>query len=328
MQRISVIICNYNYADFVGRSIDSALALEWPDVEVIVVDNGSTDSSREVIAGFGSRIRVLLQENMGQRVASNNGFAMSTGDVVMFLDSDDMLVPSLAPELAKIWRPGVSKVQFQLKRVDSQDRPLGSVFPKYRTAPSPDEIRRWAEETTAYPTPPGSGNAYARSFLERIFPLDDSTGQFSDSACLAAAPFLGDVLTIPQPLGLYRVHGRNDSNLLNDPSRFRREVERARARYLFSTRVRGNGRAPADERPLRRSRELLQLRIAAVRLSPEPPGLPGDTRARMLWDAVRSPLHPGPEDLTTRLLIAAWSVVTLIAPRPLARRLIRRRYNH
>ena len=65
-----------------------------------MVDDGSTDESRTVIEGFGDRVRVLLTENASQRVAANRGYAMSTGDVVVFLDSDDVLPPDLPTRLA------------------------------------------------------------------------------------------------------------------------------------------------------------------------------------------------------------------------------------
>ena len=73
MRRLSVVITNYNYARFVGEAIDSALALDWDDVEVVVVDDGSTDESLQVIAGYADRVRVLATENSGQRVAANRG---------------------------------------------------------------------------------------------------------------------------------------------------------------------------------------------------------------------------------------------------------------
>ena len=82
-------------------------------------------------------------------------------DYLMFLDSDDLLERSVMQEIAAIWRPGLSKVQFRLRVVDGAARPLGSTFPQFHGAPQPDELRRWAAATTTYPTPPGSGNRAA-----------------------------------------------------------------------------------------------------------------------------------------------------------------------
>ena len=201
MGRISVVIPNYNYGRFVGSAIGSALALEWPDVEVIVVDDGSTDHSESVICGFGSRITAIFQQNSGPRVACNAGFAASTGDVVIFLDSDDVLDPLHCPGDR---RGLVPRVSARCRSRWSGSTPRGTrsaeYSREYRRVPTPAQIRHWMITTTAYPTPPGSGNAYARSFLNQLFPVDDRCGDATDSACLAAAPFLGDVVTVAKPL--------------------------------------------------------------------------------------------------------------------------------
>jgi glycosyltransferase involved in cell wall biosynthesis len=326
MQRLSVIIANYNYERYVAAAIESALALRWDDVEVIVVDDGSTDASRAVIDRFADRVLVLHAENGTQRVAVNRGFAMSTGDVVIFLDSDDILPPDLPARLAEVWTPTTSKAQFQVQFIDELGVSVGEPFPTYSPVPTPADIRRWASATSAYPTPPGSGNAYARSFLEQIFPIDASVGDYADSACLAAAPFVGDVVSVPGVVVGYRRHTANDSDLLKDDRRFPREVARARARWRFAQRVRSTGGRPVDERPLFRSRELLQFRVAARRVAPNERPLPGDHVGRMVLDALRAPFHTGPEPVRLRMLISTWCIATLLTPEPLARRLLRARY--
>ena len=90
---VSVIVNNYNYGHFLSEAIDSALAQTYTRTEVIVVDDGSTDDSSEIIAGYGDRIIPVLKENGGQASAFNAGFAKSRGDVICFLDADDYLFP-------------------------------------------------------------------------------------------------------------------------------------------------------------------------------------------------------------------------------------------
>ena len=141
MRRLSVVIPNYNYGRFLSDAVRSALAVDWPDVEVIVVDDGSTDESLSVLGEFGDRITVLVQENAGPRVACNRGFAKSSGDVVIFLDSDDVLEPLIAREAARVWRPGISKVQVQMSRIDGDGAPRGRPFPFYGFHPTPERIR-------------------------------------------------------------------------------------------------------------------------------------------------------------------------------------------
>lgn len=326
MNRLSVIIANHNYEQYVAMAIKSALDLRWDDIEVVVVDDGSTDESRAVIEGFGDRVRVLLTENASQRVAANRGYAMSTGDVVIFLDSDDVLPPDLPTRLAGALSPSVSKVQFQMQRIDEGGQIIGSPFPQFCPVPTSADIRRWATTTSAYPTPPGSGNAYARWFLDRIFPLQPEVGDASDSACLAAAPFLGEVVSVPGVLVGYRQHSANDSYLIKDDLRFPREVSRARARWRFARQAVGEPVDQVDERPLFRSRELLQLRIASRRAAPSARPIPSDNWARMLLDSLRSPFQIGPESFGLRVLVAAWCLAMLVAPSRGARWLLMARY--
>ncbi|ADB73186.1 glycosyltransferase family 2 protein [Geodermatophilus obscurus] len=326
MRRLSVVITNYNYARFVGTAVESALGLRWDDIEVVVVDDGSTDDSPEVLRRYADRVQLHFTANGGQREAANHGFAACSGDVVIFLDADDVLPPELAERLAAVWSPTVSKVQFRMQRIDAAGVPFGRPFPEWRRVPTPGQVRRWVERTSAQPTPPGSGNAYARWFLERIFPLDPSLGRAADSGCLAAAPLHGDVLTLPDVVVGYRQHGGNDSDLLADDTRFSREVVTARARWRFAQRSVGVPEDQINERPLRRSRELLQLRIAGSRLAPGRALLPDDGRRRLLLDVLVSPAHPGPEPLRTRLLIAGWCLSVLTAPQALVRGLVIRRW--
>src|SRR3954454_14414573 len=90
--KASVIINNFNYARFLADAIDSALAQTHPNTEVIVVDDGSTDESASVIAAYGDRIAPVLKGNGGQASAYNAGYERSSGDIVCFLDADDMLL--------------------------------------------------------------------------------------------------------------------------------------------------------------------------------------------------------------------------------------------
>ncbi|OGV71715.1 MAG: hypothetical protein A3K19_12355 [Lentisphaerae bacterium RIFOXYB12_FULL_65_16] len=90
---VSVIIPTYNYGAFVGRAIESCLRQTHADVEIIVVDDGSTDDTPQVVAQFGDRIRSLRQDNAGVSAARNRGLEAARGAFVAFLDADDYLTP-------------------------------------------------------------------------------------------------------------------------------------------------------------------------------------------------------------------------------------------
>ena len=325
--KFSIVIANYNYARFVSEAIESALAQDWSNLEIIVVDDGSTDDSRDRISAFGDRIRTIFQSNGGQRVANNAGFAASSGQAVIFLDADDLLAPTMLSEIAAVWSEQTSKVQITMMRVDENGRPLGSTLPVFHLPPSPVEIRRWAISGAEYPSPPGSGNAYARPFLEKIFPIADDRDGFTDSTCIAMAPFFGDVLTITTPLVYYRIHGANDSNLLRDDRNFGREVARAIKRLRASQDAcHMQGLRPPPSSSLFKGTHLLQLRVASLRLRPAEHPLTGDSRARAFANALTVPFRTGFEPFFRRILIAAWSMIALISPQPLAKMMIRHRF--
>src|SRR3954452_16014205 len=89
---VSIVIDNYNYGQYIRQAIDSALRQTYRPVEVIVVDDGSTDGSREIIASYGKLITPVFQENAGQPAAFNTGLRVSRGEAVILLDSDDALL--------------------------------------------------------------------------------------------------------------------------------------------------------------------------------------------------------------------------------------------
>jgi glycosyltransferase involved in cell wall biosynthesis len=94
--KVSVVIPTYNRASLVGEAMRSVLAQTFPDFELIVVDDGSTDDTRSVVAGFkDSRIRYVPQDNMGISGARNTGIRNARGRYVAFLDSDDLWLPQL-----------------------------------------------------------------------------------------------------------------------------------------------------------------------------------------------------------------------------------------
>ena len=326
--KFSIIIANYNYERFVGKAIDSALAVRWPDVEVIVVDDGSTDQSRQVITAYGDRVFPILQKNAGQLTACNVGFARATGDWIIFLDADDLLAPSIAEEVARVSTPRTSKVQFLMERIDGDGQPTGSCFPTYHPPPTPEKISDWAVRFATYSTAPGSGNVYARAFLDKIFPLDNACGDFSDSELVTAAPFFGDVMTVNKPLVKYRVHGGNDSNLFAKEGLFAREVARGHARFLYSQRIAQTVGIDIPDANFRKNLHVLQHRIPSVTLSPALHPLSWDNKYQVLKDTIRSTFIFDAMSRKHRFILFVWGVLTLLAPKPSAKKLIQLRFSH
>jgi glycosyltransferase involved in cell wall biosynthesis len=129
---VSIVVNNYNLARYLGAAIDSALAQDHPEVEVIVVDDASTDDSREVIARYEGRVRAALRESNGHQLAAlNTAWPLARHPILIFLDSDDALLPHAASAVARAWTPSTARVQFCLASIDAAGRPLGHIAPKY-----------------------------------------------------------------------------------------------------------------------------------------------------------------------------------------------------
>ena len=98
MKKVSIIIPAYNYARYIGEAVNSALAQSYPDCEVIVVNDGSTDDTKKILELYYDGITVVEQENKGLPAARNAGVRASNGDYICFLDADDMLLPEKIKE--------------------------------------------------------------------------------------------------------------------------------------------------------------------------------------------------------------------------------------
>ena len=179
---------------------------------MIVVDDGSIDHSREIIAGYGDRIIPVLKENGGQASAFNAGFAVSRGEVIFFLDADDMLLPGAVEKALEFFHnPDIVKLHWPLWVIDAQGRKTGQVFPG-STLPEGDfrdVVLRNGPSSSA--SPPTTGNAWARSFLDRVFPIPNGEYKIcADDYLYALAPAFGPIKRISEAQGLYRIHGQNN----------------------------------------------------------------------------------------------------------------------
>jgi len=96
---VSIVIPTYNGARYLPEAIESALVQTYPYIEVVVVDDGSTDETAQLVAGYGKRVTYLRQDNAGPSVARNRGITASHGDFLCFLDSDDKLRPEMVSAL-------------------------------------------------------------------------------------------------------------------------------------------------------------------------------------------------------------------------------------
>src|SRR5262245_43440741 len=206
----SIVMSSYNYGRFLPDAIDSALGQTYARTEVIVVDDGSTDQSREVIAGYGERVLPLWKDNGGQASALNAGYRASRGEGVFFVDSDDLLLPTAVEQaLPFVGYPSVVKVHWSLWAVDDQGRGTGLVRnPILAEGDLRGAVIR--DGPYGYFWPDTTGNAWARSFLERVLPIPEEEFRTSPDLYLCGlAPLFGTIGRIPAPQGCWRTHTEN-----------------------------------------------------------------------------------------------------------------------
>jgi Glycosyl transferase family 2 len=323
---VSIIVVNYNNERFLAAAIDSALCQDHPFCEVIVVDDCSTDNSRAIIASYGDRIRPLLRQVNGHQVAAlNSAWPLARHPILIFLDSDDVLLPHAAATVARAWTDATVKAQFLLASIDEKGGQLGHVIPKYPPNLDTATIRTELLRTGGSPNSPATGNAYSRSLLDRIdadggFELENSREHWMDAILECNAPFYGEVVTIYVPLACYRIHGSNLFAMNSvDSARFiaRCHTFELKVDYLAGRcRFWGIDFDPAAARDSSIWR--CECRLAAAKLTRNPTA---DRVSIILWRAIKACIS-AQLPLADRIMRIVWFIGVAAAPRAFARWLI------
>ena len=328
---VSICITNHDYGRFVGAAVESALAQTHPAVEVVVVDDGSTDASLDVLAAYAGRVTVVAQPNAGQGAAVNAGFARSRGEVVLFLDADDELLPTVVEQVVDVLAqdPEVVDVQFLGALVDADGAPLGATVPRTAALLGTGDLRDVVLRHRCYPWQPTSGHAYRRTALEQVLPLPAHEYRTAaDSYLSELVPLLGHLAVLDDVGFRYRMHGANDSLAGElDGAWFRVRIDRivrahrevrALARRLGLRPVPEDVRDPADP-------ALLSYRLASLRLEPAAHPFPDDRRGGLTVQGLRAVLAHPLLTPRSRLARALWFLVVGLAPDAVAAHVVRSR---
>lgn len=234
---VSVLISNYNYDRYLRQAIDSALNQTYANLEIIVVDDGSTDDSQQVIAGYGDRVMPILKQNGGQASAFNVGFAASRGALVCLLDADDVWLPTKVEQVVKAAQadPDAAVIYHRVQNIDQTGHALGQAWPPY-TVIRGDISRQVSHTGGWWPFPPSTGLSFTRSFLTQVMDIPEPEYRICADAYLAdLAPFFGNVVGIEQPLSHFRIHGAN--NWSNPVDVQRRSIQSHELRVSVLNRV-------------------------------------------------------------------------------------------
>ena len=330
---VSIIINNYNYATYVSDAIESALGQTYSNVEVIVVDDGSEDESMTVISGYGERVTAVFKENGGQGSALNEGFAASHGQLVMFLDADDVLLPRAVECVVAKWREGDAKLQFRLRLCDTTLSPLPLTMPR-QTLPMPSgDVTKELLQKLEYTTPPMSGNAFARSFLVAVLPMPVETWRRGADAFLnLTAPLYGTINSVDEELGMYRQHGGNGSarSAAFSPKTvdvfFRDRVLRAsRKEPLVLEKAKLQG-YQVEGSPMSRNAEALSQRLFSLRLNGSDHPVASDRRVDLLFRSLNAEWRYSGHSARWKIFTSLWLLAGSFLPAPVVRRLVPQLY--
>jgi Glycosyl transferase family 2 len=323
---VDIVVNNHDYGRYLGAAIDSALAQTYRDVRVIVVDDGSSDDSREVLRDYEGLVEAVLKENGGQASALNAGLARCRGEVVMFLDADDLLHPEAVERAvaALAADPSAVKVHMRMDVIDAAGRPTGAEKPPPRW-PMPSGDLRAAE--LAYPFDlawlPTSAYAFRRALLAPILPIPEAPYRIgADWHLVHVSTLLGPVAKVEQASCSYRVHGDNNY----EPWRARLDLDHVRAMIGYGQQTSADLLTVAAELGLPHPARILSIgdlsrRMISLRLDPARHPVPGDTRLGLVRDSVGAVRRRGNASAAMRIAFPLWFAAMALAPRPLARRL-------
>jgi glycosyltransferase involved in cell wall biosynthesis len=223
---VSIVIPCFNCERWIGDAIESALGQSYPNIEIIVVNDGSTDSSLGVINSFGGKVNCISRRNGGPSAAMNFGLRVARGEWIQFLGSDDLLHPdkiSLSvrtcerhPEVEFVWAPNLSVPEgFSLRTIEAQ------------IELEPEALLSLnALEATYAP----SAAMLRSSFLRRVGEFDESLRRWVDLEYHARiAALIPTYARLSNPLYFYREHrGVRISNSNRDHSNIHEALESLR----------------------------------------------------------------------------------------------------
>ncbi len=216
---VSIIIKNYNYGLYLAAAIDSVLNQTYPNIEIIVVDDGSTDNSREIIRNYHSLVIAVLKENGGQPSVLNAGFAASVGDIICILDSDDIFASNKVEEVVNVFRllPEIGWCFHPLRLVDIKTKVLlGTTlaFPHRENISSYCDFRAQMKSGKVdFYAPSTSALSFRRSLLEKMMPLAENYEFCQDRYLTHVAMALSTGFFLSHELTTQGIHENNISTL-------------------------------------------------------------------------------------------------------------------
>ena len=201
---VSIVTPTYNQASYLAETICSVLAQDYPNIEYLVLDDGSTDETPAVLRRFEGHVRWERHANMGQSNTLNKGWRQCRGDYLSYLSSDDRLLPHAVSTMVRAIesRPDASVVYCDFSLIDKN-----GIVVKEQCSPDFDHAQL-VEELNCQP---GVGVLFRRSVFDQTGGWNPALRKIPDFEFWLRAARIGPFLRVPQALSEYRVHEESAS---------------------------------------------------------------------------------------------------------------------
>lgn len=222
--KVSVVIPTYNYAQFISQAIDSVLNQTFADYEIIVIDDGSSDRTLEILQAYGNKICYVTQSNQGLAAARNRGIKLARGELIVFLDADDWFLPQMLEDAVAIFtaQPELGIVVSGWQIVDEIRQTTLEVKP-WQSLPQLD-LTTWVVWRPLLP----SATLFRREWLDKVDGFDADIFPAEDIDCVLKMTAFGCQSTWSKQLGVcYRRHQQSiTQNTLKQAQAFEKLCDR------------------------------------------------------------------------------------------------------
>jgi hypothetical protein len=233
---VTALVDTYNHEAFIEEALQSVLAQNFPssEMEILVVDDGSTDRTPELVRKFEHRVRLLRKSNGGQASAFNAGIAEARGEIVAFLDGDDWWAANKVKRMAEVFSShheiGFAGHSITEVLLDGSQRIEQLRENAWFQANSSEGARIFRTRKNFLGT---SRMTIRTELLKKILPVPDALVIQADEYLFTLAAILSPAVVLSEPLTFYRHHSANFYQMADDdPMKLRRKVEVFRALFL------------------------------------------------------------------------------------------------
>ena len=201
---VSIVIPAYNHASYLYQAIDSVLNQNYKNIELIVLDDGSTDGTPQVLKGYGNQFYWESQKNIGQSATLNKGWSMSQGEILAYLSADDLLYPDAVSRSVEslLKRDGAVLSYCNFDLIDPNSRIVRKVVaPEFN----------YHEMVGKFTCAPGAGAFFWRHAFIKTGGWNPALKRFPDYDCWLRLGLLGEFVHINECLAAFRVHDGSQS---------------------------------------------------------------------------------------------------------------------